>query len=492
VSAVFFGVSALVLVWDVVVAGQIARLPRVPRALAYLSAFCGLLIVPATIVAVASGSVLAGRALFTIAWLWPLTLTLFAAQALYVVARRHATPGIALPIALYNLLIAAAAVSRALASFDDVLPAAVLVPEAARAGAMGLLFGRAALGEPLALLVPILIPVSPARNRLRRGIRASLAIAAASAALLVAIEWPPSARAVLSYSAFENARLQERPAGDFALGVWILPALNGPPPPLALTYDLRLVDSLGVGAVAVEVTPEGARQAVLDSLARSVDRLRRDSTLLVVSVGYDAGDRQRFAASPDAYLERRLRAVDRIVRSLRPDVLHPASAPYEAGVRALGRVPLAWWTRYLAQAADSAHHLRPRTRVAVAASSYTPDDSLLFQWARRPESGIDVLGFVFTPSYAGAAALQEREYWIFATGDTPGTHGERNQARALWGTLAWATSRSRIRGLLVRAAADYDAVNGIRAPGGRVRPVGDVLRRAASLLAESRALGREP
>lgn len=504
-SAAFFGVSALVLVWDVVVAGHIARLPRVPRALAYLSAFCGLLVVPATIVAVATGSVLAGRALFTIAWLWPLTLTLFAAQAGYVVLRRLVTPGIGLPIVLYNFLIGAAAVSRALASFDDVLPAAVLVPEAARAGAMGLLFGRAALGEPLALLVPILVPVSPARNRVRRGIRAGLATAAALAAFLIAIEWPPAARTLLSYSAFDNARLQERPAGDFALGVWILPVLDRPPPPLALAYDLRLVDSIAGGAVAVEVTPEGARQPVLDSLARALDRLRRDSTLLVVAIGYDAGDRARFTESPQAYADRRLRAVDRVMRTLRPDVLLPASAPYEAGVRALGRVPLAWWTRYLAHAADSAHHLRPRTRVAITASSYTPNDSLLFQWARDAGSGIDVLGFVFTPSYAGAAALQarmraadrwmrgpEREYWIFATGDTPGTHGERNQARALWGTIAWASSRSRIRGLLVRSAADYDAVNGIRAPGGRVRPVGDVLRRAASLLAESRALGREP
>jgi hypothetical protein len=87
---------------------------------------------------------------------------------------------------------------------------------------------------------------------------------------------------------------------------------------------------------------------------------------------------------------------------------------------------------------------------------------------------------------------QNKEHWIFAAGETPATHGERNQARALWGTLAWATSRAGVRGLIVRSAGDYDAINGIRAPGGRLRPVADVLRRARTLLAESRALGREP
>jgi hypothetical protein len=243
----------------------------------------------------------------------------------------------------------------------------------------------------------------------------------------------------------------------------------------------------------------------MDSLGRALEDLRRDTTLLVIALGYDAGDRALYHASPARYAAARIRAIDRIVRSLRPDYVLPAREPYEAGTRALGDVPVAWWVRFFASAADTIHQLRPRTRVSLSSSTFTPNDSALYHWAATPSSGIDVLGFAFTPSLAGAAALQARlraadrwmqrstkEHWVFAAGETPATHGERNQARALWGTLAWATSRARVQGLLVRGAGDYDAVNGIRAPGGRLRPVVDIIRRTQTLLAESRALGREP
>jgi hypothetical protein len=505
VSAVFFVVSALVLLWDVVTAGEIARLPRVSRVFAYLSAFCGLLIIPAAIVAVASNSILAGRAMYTIGWLWPLALGLFAAQSLYAAARGLSPARVALPLAVYNVFLAAAAVSRSLASFDDVLPAWVLVPEAARANAMGLVFGREALGSPFALLLPLLVPASPARSRAMRGARSALTLLAGAATVVMALEWPSAAHAVTTYAAFDAARLQERPGGDFALGVWLLPALRSPPPPLALTYDMQLVDSLRPGILGLELKPSGARAAVMDSLGRALEDVRRDSTLLVVALGYDRGDRQRYRASPSAYAASRLRAIDRIVRTLRPDYLIPAREPYEAGARALGDIPAAWWVRFFAAAADTVSVLRPRTRVALEASVFTPNDSALYHWAATPSSGIDALGFAFVASFAGAAALQARlraadrwmqhstkEHWVFAVSETPATHGERNQARALWGTLAWATSRARVRGLVVRGAGDYDDVSGIRAPGGRLRPVADVIRRAQTLLAESRALGREP
>jgi hypothetical protein len=504
-SAAFFAVSALVLLWNVVTAGEIAKLPRAPRPFAYLSAFCGLLILPAAIVAVASSSILAGRAMWSIAWLWPLTLVIFAGQSLYAAARRLAASSVAFPIAVYNVLIAAAAISRSLASFDDVLMAGVLVPEAARANALALIFGREALGSPFALLVPMLVPAGPARGRMMRAGRSALATTAGAVALVIALEWPPAAHAVTTYAAFDAVRLQERPGGDFALGMWILPALDEPPPPLALSYDLQLVDSLRPSALGIEITPSGARSAVMDSLGNALEDLRRDSVLVVISLGYDRGDRERFRASPDHYAAARLRAISRIVRTLRPDYLLPAREPYEAGTRELGEVQAAWWVRYFAAAADSAHTLRPRTRVGLAAASFTPNDSLLYHWAATSSSGVDILGFAFVPSFAAAAALQARmraadrwmrrntkEHWVFAAGETPATHGERNQARALWGTLAWATSRARVQGFLVREAGDYDAVDGIRAPGGRLRPVADIMRRAQTLLAESRALGREP
>ena len=49
--------------------------------------------------------------------------------------------------------------------------------------------------------------------------------------------------------------LQERPRGDFQIGVRIFPTLAGPPPTLAIRNDLALVDTLDVDAVSVVLSP---------------------------------------------------------------------------------------------------------------------------------------------------------------------------------------------------------------------------------------------
>jgi hypothetical protein len=65
------------------------------------------------------------------------------------------------------------------------------------------------------------------------------------------------------------------------------------------------------------------------------------------------------------------------------------------------------------------------------------------------------------------------------------THGESSQARALWGTLSWATSHALIKGIIVESAGDYDVVTGLRAPGGRIRPALATLERAVAAMAET-------
>ena len=75
--------------------------------------------------------------------------------------------------------------------------------------------------------------------------------------------------------------------------------------------------------------------------------------------------------------------------------------------------------------------------------------------------------------------------WVFGAGAFPVTHGEPSQARALWGALAWATSHEQVKGLIVESAGDYDAVTGLRAPGGRVRPALAALERAVAAMAET-------
>ena len=66
-------------------------------------------------------------------------------------------------------------------------------------------------------------------------------------------------------------------------------------------------------------------------------------------------------------------------------------------------------------------------------------------------------------------------------------HGEQNQARAIWGTIAWATSRRAVKGAIVFEASDYGTPIGLRAPGGRVRPAAATLARAIRVLSENAA-----
>jgi hypothetical protein len=261
---------------------------------------------------------------------------------------------------------------------------------------------------------------------------------------------------------------------------------------------MALVDSVGLGAVAVVIDPSGARLAALDSLARSLEDDRRDSVLLIVSVGYDRNTRGAFRASPSAYMRARLAAVDRIVRRLRPDIILPARDPYTEGARAMGRVPLVWWEEFLRQASANARRVSNRVRVGVAASAFVGADSALYAWASQPGSPIDVVGFSFYPSYDGGGSLSARlhvadrwmrgatkNHWVFSSGAYPVTHGESSQARALWGTLAWATSHAPVKGLIVESAGDYDSATGLRAPGGRIRPALAALERAVAAMAET-------
>jgi hypothetical protein len=164
----------------------------------------------------------------------------------------------------------------------------------------------------------------------------------------------------------------------------------------------------------------------------------------------------------------------------------------------MGRVPLAWWEEYLRQAAINAHRVSNQVRVGVAASSFVGADSTLYAWASASTSPIDVVGFSFYPSYDGGASLSARLHvadrwmrnstksqWVFSSGAFPVAHGETSQARALWGTLAWATSHESVKGLIVESAGDYDALTGLRAPGGRLRPALATLERAVAAMAET-------
>lgn len=493
----YAGAGIALLCWGVIHAGRAVQLQRGSRVTRWLTALCGLLVAPALAIALTSSSAINGRTTYAVAWVWPLTTTIFVLHSLKALTEGTVRPAVGIPVGALNLVVCVASIVRYLNGLGVSLPNPIAAFGVAEATSLGYVFGRAALHSPWALAFPVLTPVVPARWRSGRLLNATIAMTAAVATLLFVTEYPRGVRALESFAPFALDRLQERPRGDLALGVRVLPELHGSPSPIALRQDLALVDTLSADVIEVFVAPSGTRGGTLDSVSRALDDVRRDSTLLIVALGYDAGDGRRIRRNPEGYATQRLGSVDRIMRRLHPDILLPARDPAEVGFGALGPVSLSWWTRYLADAAELAHRLRPRTLVGVAASAYTPFDSALFAWASSETSPLDLAGFTLAPSYGGGSSLaarlrvadqwlrrSSRPLWVFASGANPRVFGAAGQERTVWGVLTWASSVPRMQGVVVDGAGDYDELVGLRAPGGRLRDVVTTFERAQRALAE--------
>ena len=314
-------------------------------------------------------------------------------------------------------------------------------------------------------------------------------------------------KAVNSYGVHDPSveRLQERPAGDFDVGLKILEDMDGPPATLAVKNDLALADTMGVDLVNVVLVPEQMDRAALDSLARVLDAVRLDSTQVMVTLGYAS----KLIPLPGRTFNdaTRLKTIDPIVRRLRPDILVPAQDPFDAGTRAAGAHPVEYWENFVTQASAIAKRVRPRTKIGVAASVYDRRDSTLYAWAAAPGSPVDVVGFTLYPSPSGVRTLDAargaadrwmqasrspKEHWVFAAGGYPEAHGEASQTRALWAALAWATSRPAIKGLVVSEAGDYGVIRGLRAADGHLRRATFAVMSAMRGLRESAAPDSTP
>ncbi|MBA3645471.1 MAG: hypothetical protein H0W63_04780 [Gemmatimonadaceae bacterium] len=493
--------SVAVIMWDILIAGRIAQLQRTPRGFQAVTAFAGLLLAPAILIAISGASILYGRAIQTVSWLWPLTAILFTFQALYAVGRRLVSPLVGFPLLAYNAVIAIVAVAKYSISRGTIPPQFALALTAAQAAMLRTFFSSPALWSPLFLQIPMFSPSLPARFRFSKLFRAVLAVSAIAMAALVFIELPGGLAAIRSYRGHTKDQLQEHPEGDFRIGLKVFPNLRSGPPPLALQKDLELADTLGVDAISIVIDPEAAKGVALDSIAHSVDRTRNDSTLLIVALGYPKNADAKFRQSSSAYTDERIRDVNRIVRRLKPDYLLPAVEPYSEGSRLIGSQPPEYWIRYFTRAANLAHFIYPRTKVAVGASTYGVRDSVLYTWAAGPSSKIDVVGFSLLAGFDGLTSTDSykriaqrwmkqyeahpKEHWVFAAGGYPMVHGEQNQQLALWDVLAWATTQPAIKGLIIYEAGDYDASRGLRAPGGRLRSSVAAVLRAERGLAES-------
>ena len=474
-----------VLIWDVALTSRIVQVRTLPRPFVALTALAGFLLLPALVIHLATTNAITGRSVTEVDWLWPLTLTLFALQALYAAMRRLVNPFFGFFISAYDVLIAVDAVLRWIAATGTILPAPALLFLAATTGTFSfLLTSSTVISSPLFVLVPMIAPAFPALRRTTATFRLVLAFAAGGWVIIFITQLTPALEAVNSYRIHDprTEKLQERPDGDFEIGLKLFPDLTGPPPPVAIRNDIRLADTLEVSVVSVVIVPEEMSGLALDSLANALDLIRRENTQLMVTLGYP----KPLVPLPGRTFNdaRRLRTIDGVVRRLRPDILLPAEDPYDSGTRAAGQRAPQFWESYITRASVIAKGIRPRTRIGVSASAYDRRDSTLYAWAAAAGSPVDVVGFTLFPSRTGVRTLDAathaadrwmresrstKDHWVFAAGGFPEAHGEMSQERAIWAALAWATSRPVIKGLIVSEAGDYGSITGLRAPDGHLR-----------------------
>jgi hypothetical protein len=498
----------VIVIWNIVLTGRIAQVRTLPRPFVTITALAGFLLLPALAIHLATTSSITGRAVTSVDWLWPLCCVLFALQALYAAVRRLVNPFLGFFIASYDVLIALDAVLRFIASRGTPLPGVALLFLVAMSGSFAWVTQSASvISSPYFMFVPMTAPAFPALRPWARTFRLVLASVAFGWIVVFMMQIIPADTAINSYGIHDSRaeKLQERPEGDFDIGLKIFPHLDGAPPPIAIAHDLALVDSLQVSVVNVVIVPEQMDRAALDSLARTLDELRRDSTQVIITLGYP----DKLLPVPGRTFSEpaRLRTIPQVVRRLRPDILLPAEDPYDSGSRAAGQRPPQFWQDYLTKASAEAKRVNRNVRIGVSASSYDRRDSTLYAWAAAPGSPVDVVGFSLYPSTTGARTLDAekgaadrwmresrstKEHWVFGTGGFPEAHGEVSQERALWAALAWATSRPIIKGLIVAEAGDYGSIRGLRAPDGHLRRAYFAVLRAMKGLRETAAPDSTP
>src|SRR5215218_5934919 len=104
--AAHLALSLIIVTWDIVLAGRIAQLRLASRSFAAVTGLCAMMLLPALIIRVATATVITGRAVVAVDWIWPLVVALFAAQAIYAVSRRLVNYLWGLPIVVYDVVLA--------------------------------------------------------------------------------------------------------------------------------------------------------------------------------------------------------------------------------------------------------------------------------------------------------------------------------------------------------------------------------------------------
>jgi hypothetical protein len=340
-------------------------------------------------------------------------------------------------------------------------------------------------------------PAFPALRRLTAGFRLAMSVLALAWFGFMIAEIPRARVALASYESHGDDRLAERPTG-FAVGVKLFPDVRNPPSAASVRADIELAESIRSNVVSVVFVP-GVTLLALDSVARALDLMQRDSITVIASIGYRGKLLPELKGS-ELDVAERLTTLRHILTRVRPDVIIPAQDPYGVGARMLGRLPAADWQDLYTRAAALVKEVRPRTRIAFSVAAFDSRDSTLYAWAAAPGSPVDIVGFSFFPTRLGMRAMDAsfraadrwlrahpptKPHWVLGTGGYPLAHGERSQDRAIWASLAWATGRGAVRGVVVLEANDYAQALGLRAPNGRFRLAAATLRRATRAIRET-------
>lgn len=495
---VVLSIAAAVLAWDVALAGWMAARREAPRAFTQLAGFCGLLVVPALVVGIASATEAGARTISGITWIIPVVAVAFVLQVLYAVSARLVSVLVGVPILLYDLILAGIAIGDYLVAQTGSAPEPLQAVLSARDVVVGITVGRAALVSPLTALVPMLAPAYPARWRLSGAVRAVLVLSATALATLLVIEWPRGVAAVRSYRSAYAEPMQARPRGDFVLGVRLYPVLDGAPPARAVRADAALVEAFTPDLVYVVLDAEGTRGGALDSLSRVLEPLRADSVRIVLGVRVDGQP----TAQQDA---ERLASIERVLQRVRPDVFLPAVAAPVPGWFAAAPPSAAWWRNTLTRSAAEVERVRPRTVLGWNAARLDATDSAVYTWASALGSPVEMLGASIYPSFAGLPAVDARlrafarwheratqrgggtqAHWLLNVGGLPHAHGDAAQTAAMRRALAWGSRQPWISAAVLGEPADYDGWLGFRAANGRQRAAVSAIGLAARRMREVR------
>ena len=498
--AAHLALSLIIVIWDVVLSGRIAQLRLASRPFAAITGLCCLLLLPALIIRMATATVITGRAVMAVDWIWPLVLSLFAAQAIYAVSRRLVNYLWGVPIVVYNVILALTEIVRFGVAHGWGWTTDVSGLLTAQSSTLAVMTqSPLAVTTPFFFLVPMISPAFPALRRTTAAFRAFISVNA-TVWVIALLVWGLSAAKQAGDALTDHLddRLRERPAGDFRVGLKIFPDIASEPSELAVQKDIELAVRLNARAVAIVVAP-GAGDSTLARTARAIERLG-DSVIVVVAIGYKGKLVPELGVTPFNE-EVRLATVERVVRQMHPHIVLPAEDPMAVGARIVGQLPVERWQQYFTTAAQRAKAIDPRVKVGYSVSSYGIADSILYAWAAQPGSPIDVVGFSFFPEKKGIDDIvnafepaadrwmkttpPRKEHWVFAAGGFPLTTGERMQERIVWRSLSWATDHPAIKGLIVYEAGDYAQARGLRSPNGRLRAAERAVRHAIRQLRES-------